>query len=46
MNRLARLLGFVWDAVVDDCDWDDYAPVIVCLVVAALFGLAIGLADQ
>lgn len=45
MRRLARLLGLVWDATVGDTDLDDWAAPLVGLVLAAVFGAAIGLAE-
>lgn len=46
MNPLARFLWWLYDAVIDDTDLDDWAPLIVGLTVAALFGAAIGIANQ
>lgn len=46
MSRFARVLAAIWDAVVDDTDWDDWGPFLVIGVpLAALFGALIGLAE-
>jgi hypothetical protein len=43
---VTRLFWLLWDALVDDCDLDDWGMFIVLgIPLAGLFGAAIGLAD-